>query len=273
MTVPRPATMPTGIASLDPVLDGGVPSGSVILLLGEIGAGAPEFAYSSVISLSLKKARADPPGTPAGLYYITLTRTGRSVLEEMELSFHQDLLAGVESQVTFMDLSNLYFESTVVPSEWYGNGDLIERLQRRSREDEPLAELAGKLSGIPAGSAIIIDSLTELATQSLNEHRWAELVAFLRGLGRVVKQWNSMVYLILTDGILEEHRVVEIADCCDAVMNFRWEETSAQRRQRIMFVQKFRGVMPHLEERDLVKFAVRISAEGGFEVANVRVVV
>jgi hypothetical protein len=40
-----------------------------------------------------------------------------------------------------------------------------------------------------------------------------------------------------------------------------------------MFFEKFRGVMPHLEERDLVKFAVRISTTSGFEVSNIRVVI
>jgi len=31
--------------------------------------------------------------------------------------------------------------------------------------------------------------------------------------------------------------------------------------------------MPHLEENDLVKFAVRITAESGFEVSNIRVII
>ena len=35
--------MPTGIKSLDPILGGGVPAGSVILLLGDLGAGNYEF--------------------------------------------------------------------------------------------------------------------------------------------------------------------------------------------------------------------------------------
>ena len=42
--------MPTGIPSLDPILDGGVPPGSVILLLGDLGAGNYEFTYSSVVN-------------------------------------------------------------------------------------------------------------------------------------------------------------------------------------------------------------------------------
>jgi len=57
------------------------------------------------------------------------------------------------------------------------------------------------------------------------------------------------------------------------VLLIRREESSGARRQRVMYFEKFRGVMPHLEERDLVKFAVRISTNGGFEVSNIRVVI
>jgi len=42
--------MPTGISSLDPILDGGIPPGTMTLLLGEIGAGHNEFVYSSTVS-------------------------------------------------------------------------------------------------------------------------------------------------------------------------------------------------------------------------------
>jgi hypothetical protein len=58
----------------------------------------------------------------------------------------------------------------------------------------------------------------------------------------------------------------------DAVLLFRWEETTGARRQRVMYIEKFRGLMPYLEDKDLVKFAVRISASG-FEVSNIRVVI
>jgi len=81
------------------------------------------------------------------------------------------------------------------------------------------------------------------------------------------------VYLILTRGILDNSRELEISDISDAVIFFRWEETTGGRRQRVMYFEKFRGLMPHLEENDLVKFAVRISTNEGFDVSNIRVVI
>ena len=54
-----PLRMPTGIGSFDPVMEGGVPPGSVMLLLGDIGAGSFEFVYTSIINLATLKRR-DP---------------------------------------------------------------------------------------------------------------------------------------------------------------------------------------------------------------------
>jgi hypothetical protein len=80
-------------------------------------------------------------------------------------------------------------------------------------------------------------------------------------------------YLLLNRGILESSKEQELADIADALLLFKWEESSGARRQRVMYFEKFRGVMPYLEERDLVKFAVRISATSGFEVSNIRMVI
>ena len=204
----------------------------------------------------------------------------------------------MNGSINFSDLSTHYFDSSVVPSDWYCNDGSEECEKKRNASPEKmLDELSTHIShgrkntllqllyvtlslsnpkkgktGV-GSSLVILDSLTDLATQYSEPERWKELTAFLRGLQRVTKTWNSTIYLLLTKGVLEPSREKEIADCVDAVVLFGWEETVAQRRQRTMFFQKFRGVMPHLEERDLVKFAVRISPGSGFEVSNIRVVV
>ena len=47
--------IPTGVGTFDPIIRGGFPSGSLILLIGEAGAGNIEFAYTSASMLSILK--------------------------------------------------------------------------------------------------------------------------------------------------------------------------------------------------------------------------
>ncbi len=266
--------MPTGIGSLDPVLEGGVPPGSLILLLGDIGSGSTEFVYSSLLLLSA--ARSGTPREnlvlPEEICYITFTRKMEDVVSEMERSFHSDMTRGL-SGIRHRDLSPIYFDSSVIPLEWYTDRDILSRMQSRSNHGSILAALAGELDRVPKGSLIVLDSLTDLGTQFCRNDQWADFAAFMRGLQRVTKESGSTVYLLLTRGILDLQRELEIADIADALLLFRWEETTGARRQRVMYIEKFRGLMPHLEEKDLVKFAVRISSGGGFEVSNIRVVI
>ena len=301
MAVQVSGRMPTGISSLDPVLDGGIPPGSVVLLEGEVGAGSQEFVYTPLIYLSMLKQRQEgSPGAriPDSISYITFTRMKEDILSEITLSFAPNLVQSVNGTLVFSDLSTNYFDSSVVPSDWYSPKEGgASAGEKSAAQDKMLSELSSHLAfgrknnilkllyvtlslatadKAKKGSGctlVVIDSLTDLATQYSEPERWREFTAFLRGLQRVTKTWNSTIYLLLTKGVLEPSREKEIADCVDAVVLFGWEETAAQRRQRTMFFQKFRGVMPHLEERDLVKFAVRISPGSGFEVSNIRVVV
>jgi KaiC/GvpD/RAD55 family RecA-like ATPase len=267
--------MSTGISSLDPILDGGVPPGSVILLLGDLGAGNYEFAYSSIVNiLNLRKAD-DLKGMmiPKEIRYITFTRVKEDVQGEILQSFHMDGLDQMVDDIRFDDLSEHYFDDSVVPDEWYSHSDVFTRLQKRSGRENILVWLSNAINTVQPGSLVILDSVTDIATQSSKPDMWHNLAGFLRGLQRVSKQRGITSYLLLTRGILETSKERELADIADAVLLFRWEETQGARRQRVMYFEKFRGVMPHLEEQDLVKFAVRISTTSGFEVSNIRVII
>ncbi len=267
--------MPTGIGSFDPVMEGGVPPGSVMLLLGDIGAGSFEFAYTSIINLSTIKRR-DPanPYLPSEVLYITFTKMKEDVRREIGLSFDESMASELDSgYVRFTDLSEQYFENSSVPNEWYTSDDLLTRLKRRSDHTSTLMRLSSVLETAPERSLIILDSLTELAVSSSDPTAWKELAAYLRGLQRITKRWNSTIYLLLTQGIIDRARVQEMADIADSVILYRWEESVAARRQRVMFFEKFRGVMTHLEENDLVKFSIKISPALGFEVNNIRLII
>mgnify|MGYP006271057503 CR=1 FL=1 len=139
--------MPTGISSLDPVLDGGIPPGSVVLLEGDIGAGSQEFVYSSLIYLSMLRQRQDAgPGVkvPDSINSITFTRLKEDVLAEIGLSFAANLTQNLDGAVNFTDLSTHYFDSSVVPSDWYcANGSDECEKKRNASPEKVLAEEYG----------------------------------------------------------------------------------------------------------------------------------
>jgi KaiC/GvpD/RAD55 family RecA-like ATPase len=267
--------MPTGISSLDPILDGGVPPGSVILFLGDLGAGSNEFVYSSMINIldAQKNDTLKNKIFPKELRYITFTRLKDDVRQEIVNSLHVENIGQLVDSIQFDDLSELYFDSSVVPDEWYSHSDILTRMQKRSGHENVLVQLSSVINTAQPQSLIIMDSVTDIATQSNTSSSWSNLTGFLRGLQRVSKQRGLTCYLLLTQGILDSAKEKELSDIADAVMLFKWEESTGSRRQRVMYFEKFRGVMPHLEERDLVKFAVRISTTSGFEVSNIRVVI
>ena len=77
--------MPTGIKSLAPVLGGGIPAGSVILLLSDLGGGSYEFVFSSLV-YSLRAGNSSTPegsSAPAEIRYITFTRMKEDVKQEI----------------------------------------------------------------------------------------------------------------------------------------------------------------------------------------------
>ena len=195
------------------------------------------------------------------------------IRKEILQSFHVEGLDRMVDTIRFEDLSELYFDNSVVPDEWYSHSDIFTRLQKRSGHENILVQLSNVINSVQPGSLVVLDSITDIATQSRTRIPGITLTGFLRGLQRVSKQRGITSYLLLSQGILDSSQERELADIADAVLLFSWEETQGARRQRVMYFEKFRGVMPHLEERDLVKFAVRISTTSGFEVSNIRVII
>ena len=276
---PMNGVIPTGIPSLDPLLFGGLPLGTLVLLIGESGAGCEEFTYTSTASLSQMKNNTGPRLAanailPDTILYVTTTRRKGDIVNEISRAFARDMKEELQN-IDFFDLSDMYFEKSLVPLQWYSqHSNIIERMQSKTRlSDNILTALANKLDQTPHRSMFVISTLTELATQFNTEANWPSFIAYLRGLQRALTMWDSCMYLILARGVLNQWQECELADVCDAAIHFQWESSSTAKRQRVLFIDKFRGILPQLEEKELVKFLVKITPAQGFEVNNIRAVV
>ena len=152
--------MSTGISSLDPILDGGVPPGSVILLLGDLGAGNSEFVYSSMVN-NLDPAKAGSQKgqpVPKEICYVTFTRVKEDIKNEILQSFHVDGLDRMVDTIRFEDLSEHYFDHSVVPDEWYSHSDVFTRLQKRTGQEGIIIKLSKVIDNVQPGGLVVLDS-------------------------------------------------------------------------------------------------------------------
>src|SRR5574341_1217257 len=170
----KTSRIPTGIESLDPILHGGLPSGSLILLLGEIGAGDFEFVLTSSTRL-LKMPPEGPAVFPKKVCYISFTRSKEDVQREIAFSFPDCLDALQNGRFEFKDFSDAYFARSFIPVTWRSSsqtGLSFESLQWSEEQKNLIETLIEYLDKNADGSLVIIDSLTALTQYCLERMNW-----------------------------------------------------------------------------------------------------
>lgn len=270
--------IPTGIDSFDPILDGGFPRGSLVLLLGEAGAGDFEFLITSLARLLMKDEMKDTDiKIPEKIYYISFTRSKEDIFKEIAFSFpdfYKVLQKSMnEKRFEFKDLSEIYFTSSFIPYNWMtssGKEFSFESLKHNEEEKNLIESLIEYIDKNANESIIIIDSLTALAQHCLTHMKWNDYILFLHGLQKVTKNLNSFVYALLTSGIFEGNKQEEILECMDGAIFFEWDNVGPSQRQRVMYMKKFRGVLPRLDQDNIVNFETKITTRRGFEVSNIK---
>ena len=135
------------------------------------------------------------------------------------------------------------------------------------KEDGLLESLVDFLDTNATNSMIIIDSLTDLVVSETVDFQ--HVVSLLKGMQRMAKKWNSVIYLLLTDEILDKKRQQMIIDSVDGVLKFEWAKFHhTSKRQRYLYVEKFMSVLPHLDQERIARFATLITSQSGFVVIN-----
>ena len=269
--------IPTGVSDLDTIIKGGLPAGSVVLLLTEIGAGGLEYLYtSSAKLLRVKKSPRDVSiilgdeckGSilPEEVYYITFSRSKQDILEEVKISFNQDYYDAIEEDLHFKDFSNSYFRRTMVPNSWTRENHQPSLFGDES-DSNILEELVEFLEEKAPENMVVIDSLTDLLTNTSIEND--KLVTVIKGMRRASKKWGGVIYLLLTKGIMDRSTEYLLIDSVDGVMSFEWSKSRhTSKRQRYMFLEKFMSVLPHLKREKIARFTAEVTDFAGYNVVN-----
>ncbi|MCE8423726.1 MAG: hypothetical protein J5U16_07335 [Candidatus Methanoperedens sp.] len=274
----KPKKIPTGIESFDPILGGGLPSGSTVLLLGDTGAGDYEFALTSCArTLMYPRSSDNNIIIPEKVIYISITRSKEDVMKEVALSFphlYEVLMDSArQNRFEFKDFSEAYFAGSFIPASWTSLSKealSFDSLKWTDEKNNLVGALIEYLDKNAAGSIVLLDSLTALAQYCLSSIEWKDLIVFLRGLQRVSKKWDGIVYAILSQGIFDKGKQEECVECMDGVMVFDWEEPGSSQRKRVMYLKKFRGLLPVLDQEDIVNFEIQIDTVKGFEISNIK---
>ncbi len=272
-------------------INGGFPAGSVILLLEDVGAGAREFLYTSVFNiLMLKEDRSTfntldkahdgineqekisvLPALPGEICYISVSKSKQDIINETSYAFHEDFSDALRNKLVFKELSDIYFRHTIINKCWIsGTKEMMDLEQGPDRNI--IDELSGFLDGHAMNNIIILDSLTELMMYEADFLGKKDIMMFMKGIARASKTWNGLIYVVLGANILEPQIQEAITDTVDGVLEFQWSKTGMA-RHRSLYITKFRGLMPRLEQERIAKFETKITSNSGFEVSNVRKIV
>ncbi|MBZ6495870.1 RAD55 family ATPase [Natrinema longum] len=272
--------MPLGISRLDRMIGGGAPTGSVVLLAGEPGAGAREFCYTSAAMTGL--IGADPelfdlyygdlePGTtvPDDVHYVSFTDERSAVVTEMEFVMDDELVRTGMDDVTYVEFAEEYFQLTPVPTDWYAESmaDITELGSHNDRTDV-LEALGEYLTDHAADSVVVIDSVTDLVAAADDRLGWSDLTVLLKGLKRASHRWGGLILLLVNSELLEQTELGRLKEATDGTLLFEWESGGSE-RARTLVVEQFRGVLSRLEDEDIVRFETEIH-DGGFDISNVR---
>ena len=274
--------IPTGIPTLDTIIRGGFPSGSLVLLIGDAGAGSTEFAYTSAALHSMLKKNPEVARSatdqlkillqkdeslkfPQKICYISFTHTKEDLLAELAHAFTPDFPAALSENLFFRDLSPCSLFPAYNKEDWLS----IKTLKSVDEEQEIMKELAAVLDSNAANNLVIIDSLNSLCRTCSRFLTWNDGMSFLEELQRKSKKWDGLVYLLLGRGVFESMKEEEMMGVADGVLVFEWFEEGFS-RQQAMYMKKFRGVMPHIARDFIIRFDTMVTNTDGFVVTNVK---
>lgn len=272
--------IPFGISRLDTMIGGGAPPGSVVLLAGEVGAGAREFIYTSAAMNGL--AHADDElfdlyygdldertRLPDEVHYLSFTSAEEPLIDEMRYAMDDELVDAGVDPVEFRDFSTEYFQLSQVPTEWYADRtQSITSLGDHHDRRDVLDAVGDYLSANADDSLVVVDSVTDLISAASDQMDWTDITLLMKGLKKASRRWGGMILMLVTLDALSDTQLGKLMEASDGTILFEWE-SGGNERDRTMVVKQFRGVLSRLEEEDIIQFETELH-DGGFDISDVR---
>lgn len=272
--------IPFGVKQLDSIINGGAPTGSVVLLSGEAGAGSREFLHTSAIINGM--AEIDPElfdlyyGSlpekavlPEEVHYVSFTAGEHQLAEEMRLAMDDEILDAGLAGVQFHDMSDRYFHMSPVPREWYAEKTpTITDLRARHEREDLLEALGSKLSNIAPGNLVVLDSLSNLVSAMGDDIDWSDITFLVSGIQKAAHNWGGVILMHLNYETLTDTREGQLSEAAHGTMEFSWE-SGGSTRARTLVVKQFRGVLSQIEDENIVQFETELG-EAGFDISDVR---
>ncbi|MFB6197914.1 MAG: RAD55 family ATPase, partial [Halobacteriaceae archaeon] len=275
------ARIPFGVSRLDRRIGGGAPTGSVVLLAGEAGAGARELLYTSAIINGLSHADEDlfdlhygdliaNAKRPEEIHYVSFTGGRENLREEMGYTMDEEIVESGLDAVQFADLSSQFFQLSPVPRAWYsGSYGNITDLGKREERRTVIEALADHLDQHASNSLFCIDSLTDLiSVRDEEDLSFQDIVYTLKVLRKASHRWEGLLLVHVSLESVRDIRLGDLMAAGDGTLICRWEE-GGNELARTLMVREFRGVLSQLEEEDIVRFETEIH-EAGFDISDVR---
>ena len=271
--------IPFGVERLDDIVGGGAPPGSVVLLVGEGGAGAREFLYTSAAMNGLAHTDPDlfelyygesvPETLPPEVHYVSFT-TGEEYIErEMANAMADEVVETALPSIQVRDLSPEYFQLSPVPQSWYADEtQTIRDLGHPEGRENVLSALGSHLSEHAANNLVLVDSVTDLVAGVSDEMRWNDVAMVMKGLKKAANRWGGLILLLVNRETLTDTELGSLEDAASGTFEFEWG-SGGSKRARTMVVKEFRGVLSLLEGENIVRFETEIN-ESGFDISDVR---
>lgn len=272
--------IPFGVSQFDSLIEGGSPGGSVVLLAGDAGAGAREFAYTSATINALGHVDSDlfelhygsvdsRATLPDAIHYLSFTANASEIYDEVTHTIDEELVASASEAISFEDLSTEYFQLSPVPNDWYVEKRRTITDLGSSHDRRGVLEALGEyLSENAPGNLVVIDSLTDLSSLPDDQVDWNQMVMLVRGMKKAAKAWGGLILVLVSQESLTDRQMGALTSATDGTITFEWER-GGNERTRTMFVREYRGVLSRIEEESIVRFETEIQSDG-LDISNVR---